>query len=225
MRKIIIAAVLLFSLSTVLAASEENALATAYFSGRGDSKRIALTFDDGPHPKHTAEILDILAENDIKATFFVVGKLGTEYPELVKREIEEGHEVASHTWSHPNIAALTEEGITNELLETEEFLASLGYKPRLFRPPEGKCGENVLRAAASFDYDVILWTVDTRDWAHTASQKIVSNVLSNTRSGSIILCHDFVAYESPTPAALREFIPKLKENGYEFVTVSQLLFD
>jgi len=221
----ILAFLLVSTLSTALSASDENTLATAYFSGNGDGKRIALTFDDGPHPRHTAEILDILAENDIKATFFVVGKLGNEYPELVKREIQEGHEVASHTWSHPNIADLSEEGITNELIETEEFLASLGYKPKLFRPPEGKCGENVLRAAASLNYDVILWTVDTRDWAHTPSSKIVDNVLSNTRSGSIILCHDFVAYDSPTPAALREIIPKLKENGYEFVTVSELLFD
>lgn len=225
MRKIIIAALLFFSLTVTVTASDGNILANAYFSGKGDTKKIALTFDDGPHPKHTAEILDILAENGIKATFFVVGKLGIEHPELVQREIDEGHEVASHTWSHPNVASLTEEGITNELLETEEFLASLGYKPKLFRPPEGKCGENVLRAAASFDYDVILWTVDTRDWAHTPSSKIVENVLSNTRPGSIILCHDFVAYESPTPTALREIIPKLKENGYEFVTVSELLFD
>ncbi len=225
MRKITVAVLLVLGLSVTLAASDENALATAYFSGKGDTKRIALTFDDGPHPQHTAEILDILAEHDIKATFFVIGKLGNEYPELVKREIAEGHEVASHTWSHPNIAALSEEGITNELLETEEFLASLGYKPKLFRPPEGKCGENVLRAAASLDYDVILWTVDTLDWAHTPREKIVNNVLTNTRPGSIILCHDFVAYDSPTPDALREIIPKLKENGYEFVTVSRLLFD
>lgn len=226
MRKIIAILMLLCLSVTSVCASDEDTLANAYFSGDTKSKRIALTFDDGPHPKHTREILKILDEYGVKATFFIIGKLAEEYPELVVEEINAGHEVASHTWSHPNVNTLTEAGLTNELYETEQFLKTLAdYKPALFRPPEGKCGENVLRAAAAFDYDVILWTVDTKDWAHTPSDKIVENVLSNTSPGSIILCHDFVAYDSPTPDALREFIPKLKENGYEFVTVSQLLFD
>lgn len=211
-------------LVVTLTATEENTLANAYFSGNTDGRRIALTFDDGPHPRHTREILKILEEYDVKATFFIVGKLAEEYPDIVVEEIKAGHEVASHTWSHPNINTLSEAGLTSELYETEQFLESLAnYKPTLFRPPEGKCGENVLRAAATFNYDVILWTVDTRDWAHTPSDKIVANVIDNTEAGSIILCHDFVAYDSPTPDALRKFIPKLIENGYEFVTVSELL--
>lgn len=205
--------------------AEEN-LADVYFSKENDDKRIALTFDDGPHYKYTAEILDILAEYDIKATFFVIGKLAETYPELIIRELSEGHEVASHTLSHPHLTGITEEKLTNELNSTEEILLEIAeYRPRLFRPPEGKCGEVVRRVASDLGYEVILWTVDTKDWAHTPTDKIINCVMNNTRPGSIILCHDFIGGDSPTPDALRSFIPKLLAEGYEFVTVSDLLFE
>lgn len=204
----------------------DETLADVYFSCERDDKRIALTFDDGPHYKYTAEILDILKENDVRATFFVVGSLAEKYPELILRELSEGHELASHTWSHPHINLISDAALENELTVTEEFLYELAeYRPKLFRPPEGKCPTNVLRVAGEMDYEVILWTVDTRDWAHTPTDVIVKTVLQNTTSGSIILCHDFVGGESPTPEALRKFIPELKRNGYEFVTVSELLYD
>lgn len=208
---------------TSLRADEQ--LADVYFSYENENKRIALTFDDGPHYKYTAEILDILDEYNIKATFFVVGQLAEKYPELILREISEGHEVASHTWSHAHLTKLSDQSLENEIYATEELLYELAeYRPTLLRPPEGKYGDNLLRVAGKLDYEVILWTVDTRDWAHTPSKTIVKTVLENTESGSIILCHDFIGGESPTPAALREFIPKLIENGYEFVTVSDLIF-
>ena len=218
-----------FTLALALAfipISADDALADVYFSCERDDKRIALTFDDGPHYKYTAEILDILAENDVRATFFVVGSLAEKYPELILRELSEGHEIASHTWSHPHLNMISKSALENELTVTEEFLYELAeYRPRLFRPPEGKCPENVLRVAAEMDYEVILWTVDTRDWAHTPTDVIVKTVLDGTESGSIILCHDFVGGVSPTPDALRKFIPELKRNGYKFVTVSELLYD
>ncbi len=225
MRKIT-AFFLIVTLFTVTAsASEEDLLADVYFSRNSQDKRIALTFDDGPHYKYTAEILDILKEYDVKATFFIVGQLAERYPELVLRELSEGHEVASHTWSHPKLATIPEATLINELNSTEELLVELcEYRPRLFRPPEGKYSDKVRRVAKQLDYEVVLWTVDTRDWAHTSTDTIVDTVLNNTESGSIILCHDFIGGESPTPEALRKFIPKLKENGYEFVTVSELIF-
>ncbi len=201
-----------------------DSAAEVFYSCNVSDKRIALTFDDGPHFKYTEEILDILDEFDIPATFFVVGQLAEQYPDLVLRELEEGHEIASHTWSHPHIRELSAEGLEAELKATEKYLFELaGYKTKLFRPPEGKFGNIVLRVAGEHDYKIILWTVDTRDWAHTPPSEIVTNVLETTRPGSIILCHDCVGGKSPTPEALREFIPKLKENGYEFVTVSELL--
>ncbi len=219
--------VLLLTLAIlILPLCADDALADVYFSCERDDKRIALTFDDGPHYKYTAEILDILAEHDVRATFFVVGSLAEKYPELILRELSEGHEIASHTWSHPHLNMISKAALENELTVTEEFLYELAeYRPRLFRPPEGKCPENVLRVAGEMDYEVILWTVDTLDWAHTPSDTISQNVLDNTESGSIILCHDFVGGESPTPDALRKFIPELKRNGYKFVTVSELLYD
>ncbi len=209
-----------------LSATAENELADVYFSKENEKKQIALTFDDGPHYKYTGEILDILAEYDIKATFFVIGKLAELHPELVIRELSEGHEVAGHTWSHPKLTGISEETLINEINATEELLFEIAeYRPRLFRPPEGKCGEIVRKVAGKLDYEVVLWTVDTRDWAHTPSDKIVECVMNNTRSGSIILCHDFIGTNSPTPDALRIFIPMLLAEGYEFVTVSELLFE
>ncbi len=202
----------------------DDSLADVYFSCGNDSKRIAITFDDGPHYKYTAEILDILKEYDIKATFFVVGQLAQRYPELILRELAEGHEVASHTWSHPHISEVTEDSLANEIVSTEELIFELAkYRPRLFRPPEGKYSDTVRRVAAELDYEVVLWTVDTRDWSHPTVDKIVETVLENTESGSIILCHDFIGNNSPTPEALRRFLPELKRNGYEFVTVSELI--
>lgn len=210
----------------ILAETSEERLANVYFSCDNENKRIALTFDDGPHYKYTDEILDILSEYDVKATFFVVGQLAERYPEIILRELAEGHEVASHTWSHPHLAGLSPSVLTAELSTTENLLYELAeYRPRLFRPPEGKYSDSLRRVAAELDYEVVLWTVDTRDWAHTPTDRIVETVLQNTESGSIILCHDFVGGVSPTPDALRRFIPELKRNGYEFVTVSELIFD
>lgn len=207
-------------------AAGEDGLADVYFSKENENKQIALTFDDGPHYKYTGEILDILAEYDIKATFFVIGKLAELHPELVIRELTEGHEVAGHTWSHPHLAGISEEMLISEINATEELLFEIAeYRPRLFRPPEGKCGDIVRKVAGKLDYEVVLWTVDTKDWAHTPSDKIVECVMNNTKSGSIILCHDFIGTNSPTPDALRSFIPKLLAEGYEFVTVSELLFE
>ena len=223
MRKILSACLLLTALILpIRAASDPN----VWYSCSTDERRIALTFDDGPHYKYTAEVLDILDEFGIKATFFVVGDLAERYPELVLRELSEGHEVASHTWSHPHLAGKTEAELIREMAATEQLLVDLaGYRPTLFRPPEGACGDAVKQAAAKLGYKVILWTVDTRDWDHTPSDTIVDGVLENTEPGSIILCHDFVGGISPTPDALRKFIPKLLADGYEFVTVSELIGD
>ena len=223
MRRLIISLILISLILLPLRADEQ--MADVYFSYENEDKRIALTFDDGPHYKYTAEILDILDEYNIKATFFVVGQLAEKYPELILRELAEGHEVASHTWSHAHLTMPSDKSLEDEIYATEELLYELAeYRPTLLRPPEGKYGDNLLRVAGKLDYEVILWTVDTRDWAHTPTETIVNTVLENTESGSIILCHDFIGGESPTPAALREFIPKLIENGYEFVTVSDLIF-
>ena len=194
------------------------------YSHNNDSMRIALTFDDGPHYKYTAEILDILAEYDVKATFFVVGMLAERYPELILRELAEGHEIGNHTWSHPKLGNISESTLSNELLKTERVLNEIAdYRPKLFRPPEGNTSKIVESVAEKNDYSIVIWSVDTLDWAHTPTDKIVKTVLDKTKSGSIILCHDFIGSNSPTPDALRIFIPELLQKGYKFVTVSELI--
>ncbi len=187
-------------------------------------RRIALTFDDGPHRAYTKEILEILAEYGIKATFFVVGRNVERYPELVKQELEGGHEIGNHTYSHPHLTNISGEDLYREMLQTETLLVSLlGVGPKLFRPPEGVYSQRVSMTLERLDYIPILWTVDTTDWKKPSAEAIAETVIRNTEPGVIILCHDFVSGKSNTPAALRIFIPKLLEQGYEFVTVSELL--
>ncbi|MBQ8508861.1 MAG: polysaccharide deacetylase family protein [Clostridia bacterium] len=237
MKRLVLAALILFlalPMGTIVPTGTAVPMGTAvpvraedcavYYSHPTDTRRIALTFDDGPHYKYTAEILDILDEYGAKATFFVVGELAERYPELILRELSEGHEVGNHTWSHPKMNRLSPDAVTSEIIRTERALNEIAdYRPKLFRPPEGSFGKAVTQAASGMDYDIILWTVDTRDWAHTPVNQIVETVLTQTGPGSIILCHDFIGRDSPTPDALREFIPALIEDGYEFVTVSELL--
>ncbi len=189
-------------------------------------KQIALTFDDGPHPSYTREILDILDEYGIRATFFVIGVNAETWPELVEAELTAGHEIGNHTYRHANLRTESYDTVRGEILGMENVLwQQMEVRPHLFRPPGGLYGDEVCRAAADLDYTVILWTVDTRDWAHTAAEEIVENVLTNTESGDIILFHDYVTAPSPTPTALRQIIPALLDRGYSFVTVSELLSD
>ncbi len=217
----IISFIIIYALSGVLYAAQDS---TAVYRHDNHSKRIALTFDDGPHYKYTGEILDILKEYNAKATFFVVGELAERYPELVLRELSEGHEVGNHTWSHPKMAKLSIDQLKNEILRTERLLNEIAdYRPKLFRPPEGSFRKSSEELAEANDYTLILWTVDTRDWAHTPVDQIVEMVENETEAGSIILCHDFIGRDSPTPDALRKFIPALLDKGFEFVTVSELL--
>lgn len=187
-------------------------------------KQVALTFDDGPHPRYTPEILDILSEYDIHATFFVIGKNAKDYPDLVKRELAEGHEVGNHTEHHYHTGQIGIGILRKDMEICEQTLVDItGVRPTLFRPPEGVNTAAIRQVCEDMGYRMILWCVDTRDWAHNPVENIISNVRQNTENGSIILMHDFIAEKSPTPAALRRLIPMLQASGYEFVTVSQLL--
>ena len=202
----------------------------AYFTGaicrvECDDKKIALTFDDGPHPVYTREILDILSEYGVRATFFIVGKNAEEYPDLIIDEIADGHELGSHTYSHKFMKGLSDNEITNELTENEEVISTIcDYRFKSIRPPGGIYSDCLERAAEEFSYNVVLWSVDTRDWTRPDPERIVLAVESNVKDGDIILMHDYVSGgASSTPAALRRIIPDLLERGFEFVTVSELL--
>ncbi len=216
---------LLFSTLFCLAMPVAAAPRIVYrYAGNTEGQRIALTFDDGPHPRYTAEILDILKEYNVKATFFCVGSNAESYPELIRREIAEGHEVANHTYNHYHVCKLSGSELESDIFACNDTLQRItGRRVRLFRPPEGVCSEDVKSICDKSDMTIVLWSVDTRDWAHTPLEEMLCNVKSNVRNGSIILMHDFIGKNSPTPAALRQIIPMLRELGYEMVTVSQLV--
>lgn len=184
---------------------------------------VALTFDDGPHPALTEPILDLLAEYGIKATFFTIGVNAKANPELIERELAEGHEVGNHTQTHPDLSKLSYEAACDEVLAAEKSVYEKNSSnPHLLRPPGGNVGESVIRLAKSLDYNLVLWSIDTRDWEHTDTDKIVRTVSDNVESGDVILFHDYISGESHTLEALRRLIPELISEGYEFVTVSEL---
>ncbi len=217
-----IAMLLAFSFSLTDLHAAESRLVVR--SGDIDSPKIALTFDDGPHPRITDRVLDLLEEYDIPATFFVIGENAALYPEPLKRAAALGHEIGNHTFCHKGIKAMSVPRITKELSDTKRIITSLTGAPlRLFRPPEGTCTDAVLQAAESGGYTVVLWTVDTNDWALASTDEIVSTVMKSVRGGSILLFHDYTTGDAHTLDALKRLIPDLLEKGYEFVTVSELI--
>lgn len=205
-------------------AEEYRPAGTIYYSAKTEEKLIALTFDDGPHKFRTDEILDTLEKYDVKATFFVVGAMAHDNPDIIRRELRLGHEIGNHTYNHTKMRKLSKKRLIEELESTENELYEIAeYRPKLFRPPEGWCSDMIASAVGSIDYDVILWNIDTLDWAHNEVDKICESVLEGVKPGSIVLFHDFVTGESPTVEALEKIIPMLQSQGYRFVTVSELI--
>ena len=195
-----------------------------YRSVATDKKQIALTFDDGPHPSLTPKILEILAKHHVSATFFMVGQNVINYPQAARSVINAGHEVGNHTFTHPHIATLGDASIMDEIGRCEDALEELcEYRPHLLRTPEGAVSASLERCLADEDYILVLWSLDTRDWDNKSTACIVQTVLDNVKPGDIILMHDYIGYHSKTPEALDVIIPALLAQGYEFVTVSELL--
>ena len=195
-----------------------------YYKNENSYMKIALTFDDGPHPRYTGQILEVLEEYDIKATFFVVGVNAKNYPDSLIDVIKKGHEIGNHTYSHPHVSGLNTYTLTDEVEKCESTIYGLtDYKTKLFRPPEGMIDADVRTVLRSLDYKVIMWDIDTRDWAHEPPEKIAENVISNIASGDIILMHDYIGHNSPTVEAIKIFIPVLLEKGYKFVVISELI--
>jgi chitin deacetylase len=189
------------------------------------AKLIALTFDDGPWPQMTSKVLDILKKQNVKATFFVVGKQVEKHPQLVKQTVAEGHAIGNHSWSHqyhhysPSAAA-------HELDKTAALVHKLtGVKTSLFRPPAGILNNGLVASAHQKKYAVVMWSVDSKDWrsGRTTKQALVDNSLKEAKSGGIVLLHDGGGDRSETIEALPQLITQLKKHGYTFVTVPELL--
>ncbi|GGW50029.1 deacetylase [Streptomyces caelestis] len=184
-------------------------------------KCIALTFDAGPS-EHSAHLLDILKEKQVPATFFLLGKRHIEkYPELVRRMADEGHEVASHTWDHKILTRLRPEEIREELERPNQEIERLtGRRPTLMRPPQGRTDDTVHEICRELGLAEVLWSVTAKDYKTTDSDLITRRVLAQASRDGIILLHDI--YDGTVPA-VPGIIDALKERGYVFVTVPQLL--
>jgi peptidoglycan/xylan/chitin deacetylase (PgdA/CDA1 family) len=187
-----------------------------------DGPYIALTFDDGPHQKLTPRLLDLLAEHHIHVTFFVIGENAAEHPEILQRAVREGHEIGNHTWSHPNLAKMTDENVRSQIQHTEEAIRSaIGSQPTLFRPPYGSVTAHQKRFIHDeLGYEIILWEVDPLDWKNPGPNVVSSRILKETRPGSIVLAHDIHAQ---TIQAMPATLTELEAKGFKFVTVSELL--
>ncbi|WP_098743169.1 polysaccharide deacetylase family protein [Paenibacillus sp. EZ-K15] len=180
-------------------------------------KRVALTFDDGPHPKNTLKILDLLEKYDAKATFFMLGNRVDFYPEIVKEVADEGHELGNHTWNHKDLTTLSKvEGIKEVERTNQAIKSAAGRESTAFRPPYGAVNKQVQSAISS---PTVFWTIDTLDWKSRNPAAILNIVLENVRDGSIILMHDIHA---TTAEAVEPILKYLKKEGYEFVKVSEL---
>lgn len=220
MVSVFLSLVLLLHFLTIVSVAEVK----VYRSVETEKKQIALTFDDGPHPILTERILKILDQYGVTATFFMVGENVINYPDTAKEVILAGHEVGNHTFTHPHIANLNEKAIFDEIGRCEDALEELcEYRPHLLRTPQGALTQSLERCLLDDDYILVLWSLDTRDWDNKSTACIVQTVLNNVKSGDIILMHDFIGHNSKTPEALEKIIPVLLSQGYEFVTVSELL--
>jgi peptidoglycan/xylan/chitin deacetylase (PgdA/CDA1 family) len=187
-------------------------------------KVIALTIDDGPWPKTTAEMLDILKQNHVKATFFWVGSALQENPEIAKRVVAEGHAIGNHTWHHW-YRKMDEATAKSEIEKTNELIyKTTGVKTSFFRPPGGYLNNGLAAYAKSQKNSVVMWSVTSADTDPRAKYQVfVKNVIRDAKPGAIVLMHDGGGNRYRTVKALPEIISGLKQQGYRFVTVPELL--
>jgi peptidoglycan/xylan/chitin deacetylase (PgdA/CDA1 family) len=172
---------------------------------------VYLTFDDGPHPTYTPQVLSLLRKYGVKAVFFEIGQNISNYPSITRNLRSYGMKIGNHTWSHPDLTTLSSSSVTWQLNKME---SALGYRPRCVRPPYGAYNSRIATIIAARGQRLILWTVDPRDWSRPGTTTIVNRVLANVRDGSRILLHDGGGNRSQTVAAVDILIPKLRARGY-----------
>ena len=196
------------------------------YYGNARLPEIALTFDDGPNPIYTSQILAVLQTYNVKATFFDVGYLVKDYPNIVRQEFLQGNSIGNHSWSHPDLSRFSAAGIVSQLTSASDAIQSVtGARPTIFRPPYGSFNANVITQAIRLNLTAIIWNDEARDWATPGVNLIVSRILNLARNGGIILLHDGGGFRAQTVAALPIIIETLRQRGYTFVTIPQLLHD
>jgi peptidoglycan/xylan/chitin deacetylase (PgdA/CDA1 family) len=192
--------------------------------GSAGTRRIALTFDDGPSSVRTVKILDILGENEIRATFFVLGEKVEDHPEVLRRIIDEGHEIGNHSYTHRDMKKLDITGIKKEIESTQEIIKQYtGMPPRIFRPPYGSTNKELRQYCKEAGMVICKWSVDPKDWKKSVSiEAMRSTIREQTRGGSVIILHDI---KKKTQEALPQIIDDLKDSGFEFILLSRMIAD
>lgn len=197
-----------------------------YYKGSNQTKRVALTFDDGPDDIITVKVLDILKKENVQASFFLVGRLVKHNPQIFKRIIKEGHLAAIHAWTHPDFTKLSRDEIKSQLQQTSLIIHQYsGKKPLLFRPPYGALNEKVKKVVRHEGLTTVQWNIDTKDWQGPSPTRIIGRISSQIVPGSIILQHSAGGTRrlESTVDALPEIIRLLKKQGYQIVTLDELL--
>lgn len=185
-----------------------------------DVRKIAITFDDGPHPHYTEQLLDGLKERGVVATFFVTGEHAELHPDIIRRMQEDGHLIGNHTYSHIQLTRSNRDTFKEELIKTNEILEEItGEEVQYVRPPYGSWDKSFEKELNMFP---VLWNVDPLDWCSGNVSCIVEKIVNKAGENDIILMHDY--YDTSVTAAL-EAIDELLEKGYTFVTVEEILFD
>lgn len=183
-----------------------------------NKKMVAITLDDGPHATNTQKILDILDAHNAKATFFMLGQNVVNNEEVVKDVYKRGNEIGIHTWDHKQLTKLSQDEIVSQVERTSDAIYKIiGKRPKLVRPPYGAINDTVKN---SINYPLILWNIDSLDWKSRDEKQIVPLVMNSVQDGDIILLHDI---HSTTVPAVEKIVSQLEEQGYQMVTVSQLL--
>ncbi|KOG42664.1 polysaccharide deacetylase family protein [Streptomyces resistomycificus] len=191
-------------------------------SGRG--RFMVLTFDDGPDPRYTPDILDTLAEYDVRAMFFVCGEMAADHQDLLARMADEGHVVGNHTWSHPLLTRLSRARIRSEMERTCDVIEhAYGERPLWFRAPYGAWNRAAFQLGAELGMEPLAWTVDTLDWTTPGTRTIVGRVENGAAPGVVVLSHDAGGDRTQSVRALRDYLPRLLDSGYH-ITVPRRQF-
>ena len=195
--------------------------AMAYLAIDPEKKIIALTFDDGPSNQNTNRILDVLEQNHSRATFFVIGKRIADRTEVISRAVSLGCEIGSHTWGHSNFTDYPKSALVDSLEKTDEaMVTSFNYHMTLFRPPYAAINGDVEAVSKDMGYTMILWSGSSHDWSIKNADKIYRNTFDCAADGAIVLFHDIYDF---TADAIERIVPDLISQGYQLVTVSELI--
>ena len=211
-----------FATSVTGPAMSQTAIPLVLRRAATNQPEVALTFDDGPHPTLTPQLLDVLAAYDARATFYVIGRNAARYPDILRRMVSEGHEIGNHTWSHPSLYGVSDGGMLRELERTSEAIqAAVGFAPVSVRPPYG----NMYPRQSQLVWDAlqmttVMWSLDTLDWQRPGSSVVANRIVRQSHAGAVVLSHDI---HGPTIRAMPAALEGLRSQGYSMVQVSEIV--